>query len=145
MGSLATRSGKYGFRKFRAFVTFTEYKPWLTVRQLCLLSGLSYYSLGRALPQWLRWAYVVRQVSTEYGTGDFVYMLTLRGQYWLRIAIAELPNAALWRSQLDAWRLSTRDDYGKLVSLPFREFVRRLAERIRQFEAENDKTQRKTD
>ncbi len=125
MGNLSTRRGKYGQRKFKAFALLYEATlegRWLSARQLCILTGLRYYSLGRALPNWTRWGYVSRRVN---GEGVFIYQLLPYGAGWLWAAKAQLPNATLFERQLKQWQeehdLAERS---RLMSLSFVEFVK---------------------
>ena len=68
---LSTKRGDYGRWKLLAFGVMESLEPneYLSVRQLCLQAGIGYYSLGRALPNWIRWEYVTRFPLQPSGRG----------------------------------------------------------------------------
>ena len=99
---LSTKRGRYGSSKLKAFTVLAGIpeKQYLSVRQLCLMSGIDYHSLARALPKWVRWEYVARYPTTSIGEGDFMYRILAKGRSWLKLALAQLPNAHIFIAEL---------------------------------------------
>ena len=132
---LTTKRGRYAVRKFKAFSILAELPAgyYCSVRELCLASGLTYYSLARALPNWVLWDYVTRYPMTECGQGDYMYRLLPHGRSWFRLAMVQLPNANLFRRELEIWRNQVMDKamYESLLTLPFNDFVTQLHELVK--------------
>lgn len=127
---LTTKRGRYGCSKLKAFSILNRMAPdqYLPVRQLCLMSGIDYYSLGRALPKWTRWEYVARYPTTSIGEGDYMYQLSAKGKSWLKLALAQLPNANIFVKELETWQKDVMVPavFSEYRSLPFNDFVARL-------------------
>lgn len=130
---LQIKKGKYGSSKVRAFTCLTH-GSW-TSRQLCVLSGITYPSLGRALPRWVRFGYCIRQRIDAYGAGDYVYQIEAKGRKWLQLAARYLPNYPLFMQQLNQWQeyISTGIEQ-ELLSLPFSRFITELDKKIKEFQ-----------
>ena len=131
---LSTKRGKYGSSKLKAFRVLSNMPAnyYLPIRQLCLMSGIDYYSLGRALPKWVRWEYVARYPTTSIGEGDYMYRLLAKGRSWLNIAITQLPNAHIFIEELERWqdKIMYPERYEEFLTLPFYDFVARLHELV---------------
>ena len=127
---LSTKQGRYGSSKLKAFTVLASLKPgyFLSVRQLCLSSGIDYYTLGRALPRWVNWDYVARYPTSSIGEGDFMYKLLSRGASWLELAKRHLPNAEALLYELEYWQTEviTSELYAELLSEHFAPFVARI-------------------
>jgi hypothetical protein len=132
---LSTKRGRYGASKLKAFSVLAAIpvKHCLSVRQLCLLSGIDYFSLGRSLPKWIRWEYVARYPTTAIGEGDYMYQLLAKGRSWLDLAMEQLPNSAIFAKELETWRneVMTPNRFNEMRSLSFKEFVGQLHELIK--------------
>lgn len=132
---LSTKRGRYGASKLKAFSVLAGIpaKRYLSVRQLCLMSGVDYYSLARALPKWVRWEYVARYPTTSIGEGDYMYQLLAKGRSWLKLALAQLPNAHIFTAELEKWQTITMHParFEEYRALPFNEFVARLHELVK--------------
>lgn len=132
---LTTKRGRYGASKVKAFSVLDGIpaKHYLSVRQLCLSTGIDYYSLARALPKWVRWEYVARYPTTSIGEGDYMYQLLAKGRSWLKLALAQLPNAHIFMEELNTWRSVTMspDRFQEYRDLPFSRFVAGLHELVR--------------
>ena len=132
---LSTKRGRYGASKLKAFSVLVKLPPkhYLSVRQLCLMSGIGYYSLARALPKWVRWEYVARYPTTVIGEGDYMYRLLAKGRSWLELALVQLPNANLFITELQTWQhdIMYPARYEAYRKLPFDEFVSRLHELVK--------------
>jgi hypothetical protein len=135
ISGLACKKGKYGSSKTKVFFTMYDYKNIaLPSRQLCILSGVAYRSLGRALPRWVAFGYVERR-PIEFG-GDFEYLLLPKARSWLRQAQKYLPNYALFLRELEAWRSWLPDDKAdQLLNCGFLPFVTELDSLIKKFQA----------
>jgi hypothetical protein len=131
---LSTKRGRYGASKLKAFSVLSKIpsKHYLSVRQLCLLTGIGYYSLARALPNWVRWEYVARYPTTSIGEGDYMYQLLAKGRSWLKLALAQLPNARLFTKELETWQKNGMypSRFAEFRALPFNEFVVGLHELV---------------
>ena len=125
---LTTKRGRYGASKFKAFSVLVELPPkhYLSVRKLCLMSGIGYYSLARALPRWTHWEYVARYPTTVIGQGDYMYRLLVKGKSWLDLAIEQLPNANLFKQELEQWQIHIAPRWDEYMTLPFEDFIKRL-------------------
>src|ERR1035437_7294755 len=111
--TLATKRGAYGRSKFKAFTIFEHnLGDWLSTRFLCVSTGIPYHSLARHLPRWWDFEYVIRQ--PYIGIGDYGYQATEKSYGWLALAKTELPNAALFASELSDWQKAIRSDFDKL-------------------------------
>jgi hypothetical protein len=101
---------------------------YLSVRQLCLLTGIGYYSLARALPKWVTWEYVARFPTIEIGEGDYAYKVLEKGRSWRQLALEQLPNARIFLDELYYWRklVMTSDRYERMRQLKFNDFVSEL-------------------
>ncbi|MFC1984197.1 hypothetical protein ACFLVO_04225 [Chloroflexota bacterium] len=132
---LNTKRGKYGASKLKAFSVLAGIptKHYLSVRRLCLMSGIGYYSLARALPKWVVWEYVARYPTTSIGEGDYMYQLLAKGRSWLNLALAQLPNAHIFIKELDTWQseIMYPARFEEYMVLPFNEFVVRLHEQVK--------------
>ena len=129
---LSTKRGRYGASKFKAFSILAELPPkhYLSVRKLCLMSGIGYYSLARALPRWTRWEYVARYPTTFIGQGDYMYRLLAKGKSWLALALMQLPNANIFKHELERWQIHIAPEWNEYMALPFEDFVKRLHDKI---------------
>jgi hypothetical protein len=132
---LASKRGRYGRSKLRAFTVLARVPPkhYLSVRQLCLLSGIDYYSLARALPRWVVWEYVARYPTTAIGEGDFMYQLLVKGKSWLKLALVQLPNARIFTKELETWQTVVMHPtrFEEYRTLPFNDFILRLHELVK--------------
>ncbi len=132
---LTTKRGRYGASKLKAFTVLSNIAPdrYLPVRSLCLLSGIDYYSLGRALPRWTIWFYVGRYPTSSIGEGDYMYQLLAKGKSWLKLAMEQLPNASIFIEELEVWQhdVMKPEVFQELKGLPFNQFVHRLNELIK--------------
>ena len=132
---LSTKRGRYGASKLKAFSVLAKLpaKHYLPVRQLCLQSGIGYYSLARALPKWARWEYVARYPTASIGEGDYMYQLLVKGRSWLKLALAQLPNAHIFIAELEKWQTITvyPARFEEYRALPFNEFVAGLHELVK--------------
>ena len=131
---LCKKRGRYGASKIKAFSILEELKPndHLSVRQLCLWSGLGYYSLARALPNWVRWEYVSRLPTTRIGEGDYAYKILEKGRAWRKLALAQLPNAPTFMEELNHWQHSiSQEKYEQMLKLKFKDFVAELNRMIK--------------
>jgi hypothetical protein len=132
---LIRKRGRYGSSKVKAFSVLVGIpeKQYLSVRQLCLLSGIDYYSLARALPKWVRWEYVARYPTTVIGEGDFAYRILAKGRSWLKLALAQLPNAPTFSRELENWQTKVmyQSRFEQFRALPFNEFVAGLHELVK--------------
>ena len=128
---LSLKRGRYGSSKAKAFTGLSE-NEWLSARQICIVTGIGYYSLGRALPRWVSFGYVIRQPIMI--AGDYEYHLEPKAKKWLRLANSYLPNYSVFMNELKAWRVVLTDDIvGDLMSMSFRSFVSELDNKIRDF------------
>ena len=129
---LITKRGRYGCAKVRAFTVLSHYSKadrWLSARDIAILSGLSYYSVGRSLSRWISYGYVVRR-SIEYG-GQYEYKIEPKGSKWLYLASRHLPNYRIFIDELSQWQNGlTQDVIDYLETLPFDEFTRQLSDMI---------------
>lgn len=134
MSGLAVKRGKYGRSKVKAFYVFTQYSQrWLSARQLCLLAGVPYRSLGRHLSRWLEFGYVERRynLTQPQGGGTYEYRALDKALTWLSLAEAELPGYNTFINALIDWQTSLKPYYNSFVSLGFVEFVKALDNSIR--------------
>ncbi|GAI99814.1 unnamed protein product, partial [marine sediment metagenome] len=136
MGSkLALKQGKYGRSKAKCFTVLSDGR-WYTAKQLCILTGISYPSLGSALPRWERFDYVSRE-PILFG-GRYQYQLTAKAKSWLRLAARYLPNYRLFKTELMAWQANMADaEVDELLTVPFKEFIASLDELIKEFQKNN--------
>jgi hypothetical protein len=97
------------------------------------MSGIGYYSLARALPKWVRWEYVARYPTTAIGEGDYMYQLLAKGRSWLKLALAQLPNAHVFTTELQTWQRDVMypAKYEEYRALSFTDFVARLHELVK--------------
>ncbi|MDD5702931.1 MAG: hypothetical protein PHU23_12880, partial [Dehalococcoidales bacterium] len=127
---LCTKRGRYGSSKLKAFTVLANLLPkrYITTRQLCLSTGIDYYSLARALPRWIRYEYVSRQPTAIIGEGDFQYRLLPHGRSWLNLAVDNLPNTPMFLNELKTWQneIMPSDRFSEFMTLPFNVFVTRL-------------------
>ena len=131
---LSTKRGDYGRSKVLAFSVLESLQPnqYLSVRQLCLQAGIGYYSLGRALPNWIRWQYVTRFPTLVIGQGDFQYKILVRGRSWQKLALEYLPNAPIFIEDLNRWQHSiSQEKYEQMLKLKFKDFVAELNRMIK--------------
>jgi len=132
---LSSKRGRYGSSKVKAFTVLARIpeKHYLSVRQLCLLTGIDYYSLARALPKWVKWGYVTRYPTVSIGEGDYMYRLLSKGRSWLSLALEYLPNANKFIEELEFWQreIINQARFEEYRTLPFNEFVARLHELVR--------------
>jgi hypothetical protein len=131
---LSTKRGDYGRSKLLAFAVLESLQPneYLSVRQLCLQAGIGYYSLGRALPNWIRWEYVTRFPTSVIGQGDFAYKILSKGKSWQKLAREHLPNAQPFMEGLNCWQHSiSQEKYEKMLKLKFKDFVAELDQMIK--------------
>ncbi len=133
---LLVKHGRYGASKAKCFAAMGK-EVW-TSRQLCLLTGIGYHSLGRTLCRWVRFGYLARG-AIEYG-GDYAYRLEPKGRKWLSLAARYLPNYDLFLAELNTWQDSLPEKtINKLLSMPFNDFVSMLDAMVREFQ-ENKRT-----
>jgi hypothetical protein len=134
---LSKKRGRYGASKLKGFSVLEELeqKEYLSVRQLCLCTGIGYYSLARALPNWVRWEYVSRVPTTGIGEGDYAYGVLEKGRAWQKLAVAQLPNAQVFLEELNKWQLQvmTPEAYQKMRKLKFKDFISALDRMIKNF------------
>lgn len=127
---LTAKRGRYGSSKLKAFNVLNTISAhhFLSARALCLMSGIGYYSLGRALSNWVRWHYVARYPTTAIGEGDYMYQLLPKGRSWLKLALAQLPNAHLFIAELQTWQRDVMSParYQEYSKMPFDDFVEKL-------------------
>ena len=132
---LSTKRGRYGASKLKAFSVLDRIpaKHYLSVRQLCLTSGIDYYSLARALLKWVRWEYVARYPTTSIGEGDYMYQILTKGRSWLKLALAQLPNARIFTTELQTWQRDVMYParYEEYRVLSFNDFVAQLHELVK--------------
>ena len=134
---LLVKRGRYGSSKAKAFEVMSD-GMWYPSRHLCLITGITYHSLGRTLPRWIRFGYVTREPITF--CGDYEYHLELKGKRWLRLAKRYLPNCQLFLNELKAWQESLPDNtVDDLITAPFNEFVTTLNKMIAEFKKNNNK------
>lgn len=138
MGSkLEVKHGRYGKSKVKAFTVMSDGR-WYPSKQLCILTGISYPSLGSALPRWDNFDYVDRQ-PILFG-GRYEYQLTAKGKSWLRLAARFLPNYKVFIAELKAWQANMADaEVDELLSVPFNQFIASLDCMIREFKKNNRK------
>jgi hypothetical protein len=121
----------------KGFSVLEELKPneYLSVRQLCLLTGIGYYSLARALPRWVTWEYVSRFPTADIGEGDYAYKVLEKGREWQKLALAQLPNAQVFLEELSKWQhqVMTPETYQKMRRLKFINFTSELDRLIKIF------------
>ena len=98
---LQVKRGRYGSSKAKCFAIMRE-GQWYPARQLCITTGISYPSLGRALSRWDRFEYVVRR-DILIG-GRYEYQLTAKGKRWLHLAALYLPHYKVFGAELKAWQ-----------------------------------------
>jgi len=107
-------------------------------KQLCILTGITYPSLGSALPRWERFDYVTRQ-PILFG-GKYQYQLLPKAKSWLRLAKLYLPNYKVFMGELAAWQRNLADaEVDELLSVPFSEFIASLDGLIKEFQKNNGK------
>jgi len=127
---LSKKKGRYGCSKMKGFMVLQELpeRRYMSVRQLCLWTGISYYSLARALPNWVRWQYTARQPTVAIGEGDYCYCILAKGRSWRQLALEQLPNARIFLDELYYWRklVMTSDRYERMRQLKFNDFVSEL-------------------
>ena len=127
VSKLTQKRGKYGKSKVKAFFSLEEANGrWITARELCLLTGIGYRSLGTALPRWVGFGYVVRQPHLAFGQGDYEYKLLTKGKTWLKLAAGNLPNFPAFRQEQKAWQELVESSFTHLLSLGFVYFVEEL-------------------
>ena len=132
---LEVKQGKYGRSKVKCFTILSDGR-WYPSKQLCVICGISYASLGSALPRWDNFDYVTRQ-PILFG-GRYEYHLTAKGKSWLRLATRYLPNYRLFMAELKAWQRNLADaEVAELLSVPFKEFIDALDGLIKEFQKNN--------
>jgi len=105
---------------------------WYTSRELCIATGITYHSLGRALPRWVGFEYLTRQ-PIEYG-GSYAYRLEPKARKWLSLAQRFLPNYKLFIDELKHWQQQLNDNtINLLLSVEFKPFVATLNDMVREF------------
>ena len=132
---LNTKKGRYAASKVKAFSVLGELPggQYLSVRQLCLWSGIGYFSLARALPNWVRWEYVSRFPTVGIGEGDFQYKILSKGRSWQKLALEHLPNALIFIEELNRWQHSiSQEKYEQMLQLKFKDFVAELNRMIKE-------------
>ncbi|MFC1952453.1 hypothetical protein ACFLV8_02270 [Chloroflexota bacterium] len=128
---LQIKRGRYGSSKVKAFSVLN--KGVLTARQLCVLTGIGYYSLARALPRWTRFEYVARD-PILYG-GFYEYALTAKARMWLRLAAQYLPNYALFVQELNTWQDNLAEPtINLLMRMRFNDFTQELDFMVKEFQ-----------
>jgi len=134
---LSRKKGRYGCSKVKGFTVLQELPAdqYLSVRQLCLWSGIGYYSLARALPKWITWEYVSRFPTTDIGEGDYMYKILEKGRSWQKLALEQLPNAPVFLQELRNWhqQVMTPEIYEKMRRLKFKDFTSELDGLITKF------------
>ncbi len=139
---LQVKRGRYGSSKCKAFTALKQYQ-WLPARQLCVICGIGYPSLGRTLCRWVRFEYVVRR-PILYG-GDFEYAITAKGKKWLSLAAMYLPNYSIFQDELQRWYNNLADEkIAELMSMPFTEFIIELNSLIKRFQGNNKNSGKST-
>jgi hypothetical protein len=126
---LSIKRGRYGASKVKAFNVLKDLPAdqYLSVRQLCLWTGIDYFSIARALSNWTRWEYVARYPTTSIGEGDYSYRLLARGRSWLQLALSQLPNAPIFIEELSYWQREViADKFARMRGLKFKNFVSEL-------------------
>jgi len=128
---LLTKQGKYGRSKAKCFTVMSDGR-WYPSKQLCILTGISYPSLGSALPRWDNFGYVTRQPILL--GGRYQYQLTVKAKRWLNLAARYLPNYQLFIAELKAWQANIADsEVDELLSMPFKDYIGALDELIKEF------------
>ena len=121
---LELKRGRYGASKAKAFTVLSD-GMWYPARQLCILTGIGYHSLGRTLSRWVNFDYVSRRPILL--GGDWEYSLTAKGKKWLRLAALYLPNYRLFMAELKAWQANLASEtINELMSMGFIPFVAML-------------------
>lgn len=106
---LARRSGDFGKRMVRCFTVLDRVGiqrsrfGFLGTRELVIYSGVSYRSLTKVLPAWLKAGYIERRESTADNVGDYEYRLLEPGRQWLYKARRELPMYQAFYNDLNKW------------------------------------------
>ena len=133
MGSkLEVKRGAYGKSKCKAFSVMSD-GNWWPSKQLCILCGISYPSLGRAFSRWLHFGYVDRQPILM--GGKYEYHLTIKGKRWLSLARQYLPGYNGFIDELAGWQRNLTDEaIDELLNVPFNEFIDTLDARIKDFQ-----------
>lgn len=128
---LEVKRGKYGCSKVKGFAVLGSHGSglWMPARQLCVYTGIGYYSLARTLPRWVRFGYVIRR-PILFG-GDYEYHLEAKGRAWLRLAVQYLPNYLLFMDDLRKWQSRLTDEgISDLLRLGFVPFTSKLEDMI---------------
>ena len=96
--TIATFNGRHNEVKSKALlVMFALDKP-LSLKQLALHTGCSYWSLSTLLPRWYRWGYVL-----AYGSpGSYRYKIAAKGRRFLHYI--PVDNYEQYRADLIAVR-----------------------------------------
>ncbi len=145
---LLDKQGRYGASKCKGFIVLASYpqlivptssslviprhNPIIPSRELCIVCGIPYRSLARALPRWIGFGYVGRRATAS--PGNFEYQLTNKAKSWLRLSELYLPNHQLFVNELLAWQYSVPSDViADMLAMPFLKFVHRLDVMIRDF------------
>ncbi len=133
MGSkLEEKQGRYGKSKVKAFTVLSDGR-WYSAKQLCIMTGIAYPSLGSALPRWDNFDYVTRQPILL--GGRYQYQLTAKAKRWLNLAARYLPNYQLFIAELKAWQANIADsEVDDMLSMPFKEFIASLDGLIKEFQ-----------
>ncbi len=77
--TIATFNGKHNEVKSKALLVMFTLGKSLSLRQLALHAGCSYWSLSTLLPRWYRWGYVL-----AYGSpGSYRYKIAAKGRRFL--------------------------------------------------------------
>ncbi len=136
---LASKRGRYGASKVKAFQVLVDFKGWwLSARLLCFYTGIGYRSLAGTLAKWCRYGYLERRVCAAWATGDYEYQISERGRSWLKVASRDLRNYGLFLSEVAKWQHAMpKEKDAELLRLPFLSFVSVLDEVIRQHKAGN--------
>ncbi|MFC2033229.1 hypothetical protein ACFLUB_01730 [Chloroflexota bacterium] len=133
VSKLRAKRGRYGRSKVKVFSVFRSNPgEWLSTRFLCVCTGIPYHSLGRHLPRWHDFGYVVRQPCT--GLGDYEYAARDKAYDWLSLSSQNLPNHKAFISELVAWQTAIKAEFDKLLVMPFTKFLPAYAKAIKAFE-----------
>lgn len=134
---IQVKRGRYGSSKAKCFANIRE-GQWYPARQLCITTGISYPSLGRALSRWDRFEYVVRR-DILIG-GRYEYQLAAKGRRWLHLAALYLPHYKIFVAELKAWQANLPNiPTENLLNLPFKPFIATLDDIIDEFKKNNGK------
>jgi len=135
--SLSERYGAYNRSKIKLLTILSWASnedngqfSYIPLKRIVILSGISYYSVGKLLKRYASMGYIDRLLCPSYTSlvseGWSAYKLTPKGYMWLESAINLMPQGAQFQQEVELRYDKVQGKVDKLVRMKFNDMIKEL-------------------